>query len=164
MCVQMRWLGCAVTCARQAAAGGHPQTLVVGPACRAARKEGYYRYASEHQMVVGAKDRWTNNTSVTFFEDEPARHKVVDVLGSLSMLATMGGSGLPKGHVITWKSDHVLEVRLLDSQEAVLREGWHKLLWLLPWCREVRRAYLGFGGVRCLRRERHRFHLRRLSW
>jgi len=85
------------------------------------RKDGLYRAATERQLAVGRGfERWSNPDDVTFLEDEPSRHKVIDVLGDLSLLAAGGNSGLPRGHVVAWQADHALAARFVrELAEAV---------------------------------------------
>jgi UDP-3-O-[3-hydroxymyristoyl] N-acetylglucosamine deacetylase/3-hydroxyacyl-[acyl-carrier-protein] dehydratase len=59
----------------------------------------------ENTLVVGEKDIINNKLR---FEDECARHKILDLIGDVSLL------GVPiKGHIIAIKSGHPLNIKLL---------------------------------------------------
>lgn len=42
------------------------------------------------------------------FSDEPCRHKVLDLIGDLSLFAHGGNQGLPVAHIIVYKGGHAL--------------------------------------------------------
>lgn len=46
------------------------------------------------------------------FEMEPSRHKVLDLIGDLSLFARFGSQGIPVAHIVAFK---VLEHSLLDA-------------------------------------------------
>lgn len=37
------------------------------------------------------------------FDDEPCRHKVLDLVGDLSLFAQFGNQGLPMAHIVAFK-------------------------------------------------------------
>lgn len=40
------------------------------------------------------------------FDDEPCRHKVLDLIGDLSLFAANGSQGLPVAHIVAYKVCH----------------------------------------------------------
>lgn len=56
--------------------------------------------------------RWLNGP--LRFANEPARHKLLDLLGDLALL----GGGLPRAHVVAFRASHRLHVRLAQAIEA----------------------------------------------
>lgn len=48
-----------------------------------------------------AVDGWLNPP--LRFHDEPCRHKVLDLIGDLSLLAQDGNQGLPVAHIVAYK-------------------------------------------------------------
>jgi len=49
-------------------------------ALTAMQAEGLLKGGSEGCSIVGYGDRWYNSDSVRFFDDEPVRHKLLDIL------------------------------------------------------------------------------------
>ena len=49
-------------------------------ALTAMQAEGLLKGGSEGCSIVGYGDRWYNSDSVRFFDDEPIRHKLLDIL------------------------------------------------------------------------------------
>lgn len=58
-----------------------------------------------------AVDGWLNPP--LRFHDEPCRHKVLDLIGDLSLLAQDGNQGLPVAHIVAYK---VSNMSLIFSQ------------------------------------------------
>jgi len=116
-------------------------------ALTAMQAEGLLKGGSEGCSIVAYGDRWYNPDSVRFFDDEPVRHKLLDILvrtgavklpkhlqtlrrhqwltglhitqGDISLLATGGNWGLPRGHIVAYQATHALHVefiRALSSQ------------------------------------------------
>ncbi|PNX72665.1 UDP-3-O-(3-hydroxymyristoyl) N-acetylglucosamine deacetylase 2-like protein, partial [Trifolium pratense] len=46
------------------------------------------------------------------FSDEPCRHKILDLIGDLSLFAQFGNQGLPVACIIAYKGGHALHVDL----------------------------------------------------
>lgn len=74
--------------------------------------------------LVAMGDLWEDMMIVRFPENEPARYDAQLLLGLLSLLAQPGGRGLPKGHIVSYKSSVDMMIkfvaaiaRALDSQE-----------------------------------------------
>lgn len=72
---------------------------------------GLVRAGPTGVSVVAQGEDYLDPTEVTFPLDEPARHKVVDLLGDLSLLNEGGQGGLPLGHFVAWKADHALQTK-----------------------------------------------------
>lgn len=83
------------------------------------RKQGLGKGANRENTLVIGKDGVINNK--LRFEDEFARHKVLDLMGDIYLL------GMPiKGHIIAIKSGHPLNIRLLQKirqQQERMRAG-----------------------------------------
>ena len=60
--------------------------------------------------------RWLNGP--LRFENEPARHKLLDLLGDLALLGA-----LPCAHVVAWKASHALHVRMARLIAAAQAQG-----------------------------------------
>jgi hypothetical protein len=92
---------------------------------------------------------------VRFFNDEPARHKIVQLVGDLALLAPPGGMGIPTGHIIAFQADHALHAEfvksllvqlgedeggeglttteaIIDTQQEILEGGYEAALAVLP--------------------------------
>ncbi len=77
-------------------------------------KRGLGKGANYENTLVFGKDGPINNK--LRFEDEPARHKILDLMGDLYLV----GSQL-KGHVVAIKSGHRLNVELVKKLKQRLR-------------------------------------------
>lgn len=86
------------------------------------RRAGLVKGGTSDCAVVAHGDRWYDNTFVRFFDDEPVRHAVCDLVGDLSLLGVGGSAGLPLGHVIAYKPDHGLHVRFLRALKQACRD------------------------------------------
>ncbi|XVE85488.1 hypothetical protein DITRI_Ditri17bG0094600 [Diplodiscus trichospermus] len=62
-------------------------------------------------IVCSASQGWLNPP--LHFHDEPCRHKVLDIIGDLSLFARSGSQGFPMAHVVSFK------------QELWPRGAWH---------------------------------------
>lgn len=72
----------------------------------ALRAQGLIRGGSADGAIVCDAERWL--TGPLRFADEPARHKLLDLLGDLSLLGA-----LPQAHVVAYKASHRLHVELV---------------------------------------------------
>lgn len=52
-------------------------------------------------FLCSARKGWMNPP--LRFHDEPCRHKVLDLIGDLSLFARSGSQGLPVAHIMTYK-------------------------------------------------------------
>ncbi|XP_068663727.1 probable UDP-3-O-acyl-N-acetylglucosamine deacetylase 1, mitochondrial isoform X1 [Aristolochia californica] len=67
--------------------------------------------STENAIVCSTNAGWLNPP--LHFDDEPCRHKVLDLIGDLSLFAQDGHQGLPVGHIIAYKGGHSLHIQLL---------------------------------------------------
>ena len=78
------------------------------------RTQGLIKGGSLENALVCDRDGWVNPP--LRFENEPVRHKLLDLLGDLSLLGT-----LPTAHIMAYKASHHLHVQLakalLDSTQ-----------------------------------------------
>jgi UDP-3-O-[3-hydroxymyristoyl] N-acetylglucosamine deacetylase len=71
------------------------------------RAQGLIRGGSLDNALVCDKARWLNDSSPRFI-NEPARHKLLDLMGDLSLI----DGALPRANVVTFKAGHRLHVAL----------------------------------------------------
>ncbi|QCD89569.1 probable UDP-3-O-acyl-N-acetylglucosamine deacetylase 2, mitochondrial isoform X1 [Vigna unguiculata] len=64
----------------------------------------------ENAIVCSGNKGWLNPP--LHFSDEPCRHKILDLIGDLSMVAQSGNQGLPVAHIIAYKGGHALHADL----------------------------------------------------
>ncbi|MEM9505112.1 MAG: UDP-3-O-acyl-N-acetylglucosamine deacetylase, partial [Cyanobacteria bacterium P01_E01_bin.43] len=78
------------------------------------RTQGLIKGGSLENALVCDRNGWVNPP--LRFANEPVRHKLLDLLGDLSLLGT-----LPKAHIMAYKASHHLHVQLakalLDSTQ-----------------------------------------------
>ncbi|WCJ33619.1 UDP-3-O-acyl-N-acetylglucosamine deacetylase [Euphorbia peplus] len=60
----------------------------------------------DNALVCSASEGWLNPP--LRFPDEPCRHKILDLVGDLSLFARLGNQGLPVAHIIAYKGGHSL--------------------------------------------------------
>ncbi|XP_054825471.1 probable UDP-3-O-acyl-N-acetylglucosamine deacetylase 1, mitochondrial [Prosopis cineraria] len=65
----------------------------------------------DNAIVCSAHNGWLNPP--LRFNDEPCRHKVLDLIGDLSLFAQFGNQGLPVAHVVAYKAGHALHADLV---------------------------------------------------
>ncbi|XP_009626299.1 putative UDP-3-O-acyl-N-acetylglucosamine deacetylase 1, mitochondrial [Nicotiana tabacum] len=71
------------------------------------RKSGLIKGGSTENAIVCSESRGWLNPPLRY-SDEPCRHKVLDLMGDLSLLAQGGNQGLPVAHIIVYKGGHAL--------------------------------------------------------
>jgi len=64
-------------------------------------RAGYIRGGTESCALIATGDKWWNPPML--LPAEPARHKLLDLIGDLSLLADPGMSGIPVGHTVCYK-------------------------------------------------------------
>ena len=69
------------------------------------QKIGLIQGGSLENALVCDHEKWLNPP--LRFENEPARHKLLDLIGDLSLLGT-----IPQGHFLAYKASHKLHVQL----------------------------------------------------
>ncbi|MFK8184765.1 MAG: UDP-3-O-acyl-N-acetylglucosamine deacetylase [Phormidesmis sp.] len=72
------------------------------------RSQGLIKGGSLDNALVCGKDGWLNPP--LRFENEPARHKLLDLVGDLSLLGD-----IPKAHYVAYKASHSLHVKLAQT-------------------------------------------------
>uniref|UniRef100_A0A0E0KAQ9 UDP-3-O-acyl-N-acetylglucosamine deacetylase n=1 Tax=Oryza punctata TaxID=4537 RepID=A0A0E0KAQ9_ORYPU len=78
----------------------------------------------ENATVCSMSGGWLNPP--LRFEDEPCRHKSLDLIGDFSLLAQNGNQGFPVAHVVAYKAGHALHtdfLRHLLGRRAVGQEN-----------------------------------------
>ncbi|KAB2620072.1 UDP-3-O-[3-hydroxymyristoyl] N-acetylglucosamine deacetylase 2 [Pyrus ussuriensis x Pyrus communis] len=65
----------------------------------------------ENAIVCSSSKGWLNPP--LRFPDEPCRHKVLDLIGDLSLFARFGSQGLPVAHIVAYKGGHALHSDLV---------------------------------------------------
>lgn len=72
------------------------------------RQQGLIKGGSLENALVCDRDGWVNPP--LRFDNEPARHKLLDLMGDLSLLGT-----LPVAHILAYKASHNLHVQLAQA-------------------------------------------------
>lgn len=72
------------------------------------RQQGLIKGGSLENALVCDRDGWVNPP--LRFDNEPARHKLLDLVGDLSLLGT-----LPIAHIMAYKASHHLHVQLAQA-------------------------------------------------
>ena len=86
----------------------------------ALRAQGLIRGGSlENALVCDAATGWLN-PSGTRYANEPARHKLLDLMGDLALLP---GHALPCCHVVAFKAGHRIHVALGRALLAAAADG-----------------------------------------
>lgn len=65
----------------------------------------------ENAMVCSMAGGWLNPP--LRFEDEPCRHKILDLIGDFSLLGQNGNQGFPIAHVVAYMAGHALHTNFL---------------------------------------------------
>ena len=91
-------------------------------------RAGYIRGGLENCALVANGGQYWN--APLRLNNEPARHKLVDLIGDLSLLAEPGMSGVPVGHVVAYKAGHKLHAKFVRAvanaaKTKVPAEIWH---------------------------------------
>eukprot|EP00257_Ricinus_communis_P019837 XP_015578935.1 probable UDP-3-O-acyl-N-acetylglucosamine deacetylase 2, mitochondrial [Ricinus communis] len=60
----------------------------------------------DNAIVCSVSKGWLNPP--LRFSEEPCRHKILDLVGDLSLLARFGNQGLPAAHIVAYKGGHSL--------------------------------------------------------
>ncbi|MEM9769396.1 MAG: UDP-3-O-acyl-N-acetylglucosamine deacetylase [Cyanobacteria bacterium P01_D01_bin.71] len=89
------------------------RTFGLAPQIDYLRSQGLIKGGSLENALVCDRDGWVNPP--LRFDNEPARHKLLDLIGDLSLLGT-----LPIGHIMAYKASHQLHVRLGQLLTATL--------------------------------------------
>ncbi|KAF7827580.1 putative UDP-3-O-acyl-N-acetylglucosamine deacetylase 2, mitochondrial isoform X1 [Senna tora] len=65
----------------------------------------------DNAIICSTRNGWLNPP--LRFNDEPCRHKVLDLIGDLSLFAQFGHQGLPVAHIVAYKGGHKLHADLV---------------------------------------------------
>lgn len=79
------------------------------------RAQGLIKGGSLDNALVCGSDGWINPP--LRFENEPARHKLLDLVGDLSLLGS-----IPTAHFVAYKASHTLHTQLARSLSALRRD------------------------------------------
>lgn len=63
----------------------------------------------DNALVCSTEEGWLNPP--LRFDDEPCRHKLLDLIGDLALCAAPGHPGLPIAHIVAFKASHALHVK-----------------------------------------------------
>ncbi|KAL0042919.1 hypothetical protein WJX79_003736 [Trebouxia sp. C0005] len=87
------------------------------------RQNGLVKGGTEACAIIGYGNRWYEPGQVRFMDDEPVRHKMLDLIGDLSLIAEKGHAGLPMGHIIAYKADHEMHIEFAKQLKASCSPG-----------------------------------------
>ena len=88
------------------------RTFTLAEHVPALREAGLIKGGSLDNALVCDTQRWINGP--LRFENEPARHKLLDLAGDLALL----GARMPNVHVVAFRSSHRLNVKLARAIES----------------------------------------------
>lgn len=88
------------------------RTFGLAPQIEQLRQMGLIKGGSLDNALVCDHDRWLNPP--LRFENEPARHKLLDLVGDLSLLGV-----LPCAHILAYKASHRLHTQLVHRLAAL---------------------------------------------
>ena len=103
------------------------RTFTLAEQLEVLKERGLIRGGSLENALVCDSQRWLNPTpsghsSPLRFANEPARHKLLDLIGDLSLL----GGGLPRAHIVAFRAGHKLHVELARAIDAQRGRGFVK--------------------------------------
>ncbi|GJN30751.1 hypothetical protein PR202_gb19086 [Eleusine coracana subsp. coracana] len=78
----------------------------------------------ENAMVCSMTDGWLNPP--LRFEDEPCRHKILDLIGDFSFLAQNGNQGFPIAHIVAYK--YLLDDFSFDKKTLISISGLSNMM------------------------------------
>ncbi|HEY9880244.1 MAG TPA: UDP-3-O-acyl-N-acetylglucosamine deacetylase [Leptolyngbyaceae cyanobacterium] len=80
------------------------------------RSQGLIKGGSLDNALVCGQEGWLNPP--LRFDNEPARHKLLDLIGDISLLGRV-----PLGHLVAFKASHRLHVQLAQTLQEILSPG-----------------------------------------
>ena len=98
-------------------------------------RAGYIRGGTEHCALIANGDQFWNPPML--LPHEPARHKLLDLIGDLSLLAEPGMAGVPVGHVVAYKAGHNLHAKFAKAVAAAAAAGKATKVPAEMWSREL---------------------------
>ena len=90
-------------------------------------RAGYIRGGLEQCALIANGDKFWNPPMI--LPNENARHKILDLVGDLSLMADPGMAGVPIGHVLAYKGSHRLHAKFLAALAAAPKEKVPAELW-----------------------------------
>ncbi|KAB5538039.1 hypothetical protein DKX38_015572 [Salix brachista] len=84
----------------------------------------------DNAIVCSASKGWLN--APLRFSEEPCRHKILDLVGDLSLFARFGNQGLPVAHIVVYKASiqayhSSCAYFVTESENMYLLDIWHSL-------------------------------------
>jgi len=110
------------------------RTFATMPDIMAYFRAGYIKGGTEHCALIANGDTFWNPPML--LPNEPARHKLLDLLGDLSLLAEPGHVGVPVGHVVAYKAGHELHARFAKEVREAIKQGKATRVPAEMWARE----------------------------
>eukprot|EP00775_Hariotina_reticulata_P013610 gene13610-13735_t len=89
----------------------------------AMRNAGFVKAGAENLFLIAAGDRWWDPSMVRMVYDEPARFKVSQLLGNLSLMAVAGSQGLPVGHITAYNASPTLQLTFVQQLMQAMEEA-----------------------------------------
>ena len=84
-------------------------------------RAGYIKGGVEHCALIANGDSFWNPPML--LPHEPARHKLVDLIGDLALLAEPGHAGVPVGHIVAYKAGHNLHAKFGKAVKEAIGNG-----------------------------------------
>jgi UDP-3-O-acyl-N-acetylglucosamine deacetylase len=97
-------------------------------------RAGYIRGGTENCALIANGDQFWNPPML--LPNEPARHKLLDLVGDLSLLAEPGHVGVPVGHVVAYKAGHELHAKFALKVKEAIEAGKATRVPAEMWARE----------------------------
>ena len=82
-------------------------------------KDGLLRGGSTDNGIVADGKYWCTGFN-RFGDDEPTRHRLLDLIGDLSLMAANGNAGLPRGHIISFNNGAIKSSLNLKFAKALV--------------------------------------------
>ena len=110
------------------------RTFATMPDIMAYFRAGYIKGGTEHCALIANGDAFWNPPML--LPNEPARHKLLDLIGDLSLLAEPGHVGVPVGHIVAYKAGHELHARFAEKVREAIAAGKATRVPAEMWARE----------------------------
>ena len=111
------------------------RTFATMPDIMAYFRAGYIKGGTEHCALIANGDTFWNPPML--LPHEPARHKLLDLIGDLSLLAEPGHCGVPVGHIVAYKAGHNLHAKFAKKIEEAIKAGKATKVPAEMWAREI---------------------------
>ena len=98
-------------------------------------RAGYIKGGTENCALIANGDAFWNPPML--LPHEPARHKLLDLIGDLSLLAEPGHAGVPVGHVVAYKAGHNLHAKFAKKVQEAIAAGKATRVPAEMWAREI---------------------------